>query len=230
MGLWSNTLSLLFLPSLLQGSLPTGGISPLTSPKCILPQGCSSSWTAPPWVPSSGVEPFRMDCSSMDPPQGHKSCQQNLYSSILHRPDAARSLLQHRLTDFLRHPHALVWDPPHPVGGDLLHHRPPLGHPASSWSGPWAAMESQLQFLKYHFPFLLHCPWVQSCFSHISLPSLTPVAITQGFFPFLKRHYLRGTTTVTDGLSIGQWQAQIGTNWTFGKFSAASHRSHPCSC
>lgn len=140
------------------------------------------------------------DCSSMGPPQDHKSCQQTLYSSILHTATGpARSLLQHRLPGFLRHAPVLVWDPPQAVGGDLLHHRPPLRHPTSPWSGPWAAMESQLQCLKHHLLLLLfHCPCLQSCFPHISLPSLTAAAIAQGFFnPFLK-----GITPAVPPLSL----------------------------
>lgn len=227
MGLWSDTLSLLLLPPMLQGSLPTGSSSPRTSPKCFLrpavlhellhlgslPVGWSHSGT---------------DCSSIGPPQHHKCCQQTLYSSILHNGrGSCQEPAMHRLPDFLRHAPVLVWDPPQAVGGNLLHHRPPLGHPASPWSGPWAAMESQLRCLKYHLPLLLPCLVCRAVsLTYSSLLSLQ-FAIAQGFFLFLKRHYARGTTTVTDGLGLGQWQAHLGASWTQGKFSAASHRSHP---
>lgn len=105
MGLWSDTLSLLFLPPLLQGSLPTGGSSPWASPKCILPQGCSSSWTAPAWVPSSGVELFRngllqhgtLSESQILPvkplqlhsPQGHRCCQKPATAQAPKLPQAS---------------------------------------------------------------------------------------------------------------------------------------------
>jgi len=49
--------------------------------------GCSSSQTAPAWVPSTGCSPSGKGCSSMGPPRGHKPCQQTCSSvgSPLHR-------------------------------------------------------------------------------------------------------------------------------------------------
>lgn len=206
MGLWSDTLSLLFLPPLLHGSLPQEAVLQELLQSASFSSGAAvlhellQLGSLPVWCSRSGT-----DCSSMDPPQGHKSCQQTLYSSSLHRATGpARSLLQHRLPDFLRHPSALGWDPPQAVGGDLLHHIALLGHPTSPWSGPRAATESWLPCLKHHFPLLLQCPCLQRCFYHIFslLSSQIAVAVAQVFFPFLKRHYPRGTTTVTDGLGL----------------------------
>ena len=66
----------------------------------VLPTGCSSSQTAPAWVPSMGCSPSGTDCSSVGPPRGHKSCQKTCSSvgSSLHGATGpARSLLQHEL-------------------------------------------------------------------------------------------------------------------------------------
>lgn len=47
-------------------------------------------------------------------------------------------------------------------------------------------------------------------------------------------HYLRGTTAITDELSLGWQQVQLGSGWqwlcqTWGKLVAAFHRNHPSS-
>ncbi|KAK4810725.1 hypothetical protein QYF61_007699 [Mycteria americana] len=74
------------LPLLQHGVPPTGDSPPRTSPMWVLPTGCSSSQTAPAWVPSMGCSPSGTDCSSVGPPQGHRSCQQTCSSvgSSLH--------------------------------------------------------------------------------------------------------------------------------------------------
>jgi len=62
--------------------------------------GCSSSQTAPVWVPSTGCSPSGTGCSSEGPPQDHKPCQQTCSSmgfSLLGFPGPVRSLLQCRL-------------------------------------------------------------------------------------------------------------------------------------
>jgi len=50
----------------------------------------------------------------------------------------------------------------------------------------------------------------------------------------LSQCYPRGTTTVADGLGLGQWQVCLGAGWrwlcvTWGKLLVISHRGHPCS-
>jgi len=66
----------------------------------VLRMGCSSSQTAPAWVPSIGCRPSGTDCSSLGPPWGHKSCQQTCSSlgfSLHGFAGPGRSLLQHGL-------------------------------------------------------------------------------------------------------------------------------------
>jgi len=63
--------------------------------------GCSSSRTAPVWVPSTGCSPSGTGCSSMGPPWHHKPCQQTFSSrgSSLHgSAGPGRSLLQRGLS------------------------------------------------------------------------------------------------------------------------------------
>jgi len=60
--------------------------------------GCSSSQTAPVWVPSKGCSPSGTGCSSVGPPQCYKSCQQTcsgMGSSLQGSTGPARSLLWH---------------------------------------------------------------------------------------------------------------------------------------
>ncbi|KAM9599800.1 uncharacterized protein ACIBXB_003644 [Morphnus guianensis] len=85
------------LPLLQCGVPPTGDSPPRTSPMWVLPMGCSSSRTAPAQVPSTACSPSGAHCSSVGPPQGHKSCQKTCSSvgSSLHASAGpARSLLQ----------------------------------------------------------------------------------------------------------------------------------------
>jgi len=74
-------------PPLLQfGAPPMGDSPPLISPVLVLPTGCSASGTG---------------CSSVDPPRGHKPCQQtcSIMDSAIHRSTGpARSLLQRGLS------------------------------------------------------------------------------------------------------------------------------------
>jgi len=66
----------------------------------VLPTGCSSSQTAPVWVPPTGCSPSGTGCSSVGPSWGHKLCQQTCSSvgSCLHgSAGPGRSLLQRRL-------------------------------------------------------------------------------------------------------------------------------------
>jgi len=63
--------------------------------------GCSSSQTAPAWVPSTGCSPSGTGCSSVGPPRGHTSCQQTssgMGSSLHGSTGPGRSLLQHGLS------------------------------------------------------------------------------------------------------------------------------------
>lgn len=88
-------------------------------------------------------------------------------------------------------------------------------------------------------PYLfLHWPWcLQSCCSHMFSP-LPPGAVV-GLTPFLKICYPRGTTTIANGLGLGQlWVllelACIRGSQPFGaghrgNLLGASHRYHPFS-
>ena len=88
--------------------------------------GCSSSRTAPVWVPSTGCTPSGTGCSSMDPPRGRKPCQKTCpgMDSSLHGPTgSSRSLLQcgspHGVTASFRHPPAPAWGPFHRLQVDI---------------------------------------------------------------------------------------------------------------
>ena len=149
-----------------------------------------------------GCSSSRTGFSSMDPPWGHKSCQQTCSSvgSSLHRSTGpARSLLQH----------SLPTGPQPPSGIHLLWHgvfhglqvyicsTVDLYEPASPWSSPRAIGESLLQHLEHLLRLLLHWSWcLQSCFSPI-FSLLSPAAVTQQLC------YPWGTTTVADMLSLG---------------------------
>jgi len=84
-------------------------------------------------------------------------------------------------------------------------------------------------------PLLVH--WLcclQSCFSHVvSLLPPAAIAVAQQFPP-THLCYHRGSTTITDGFGLGQWQVHLGPgcHWLhrwWGKLLEDSHRNHPCS-
>ncbi|KAK4828209.1 hypothetical protein QYF61_024643 [Mycteria americana] len=88
------------LQTLTMGSLPRETVLHELLQHESFPQAAVLHEPAPAWVPSMGCSPSGTDCSSVGPPQGHKSCQQTCSSvgSSLHGPTGpARSLLQHRL-------------------------------------------------------------------------------------------------------------------------------------
>ena len=124
--------------------------------------GCSSSRTAPVWVPCGVTSPGQKTCSSTGFPQGH---------SLLHMQ-----------------PPALVWGRPRAAGGYLLHRGPPWaagGQPASPWSSPWAAGESLLRCLEHLLPSFTDlgvCRAVSLTCSHSSL-RLPFLSVPETFFP-----------------------------------------------
>ena len=87
--------------ALLQHGLPPmGDSSTWASPMWVLPTGCSFSQTASAWFPSTGCSPSGTECSSVSPPQGHKTCQKTYSSTSFSLPGStgpARSLLWCRL-------------------------------------------------------------------------------------------------------------------------------------
>lgn len=114
------------------------------------------------------------------------------------------------------------WESQLPLDYDLLWHAPqaPLwtsmgcrARPASPWSSPWAAEESQLQQQEQLLPLLLYWPWCLqnslSCIFSLLFPAVLAVAV---FSPCLIC-YSRGTTAVTDGLGLGQRQVHPGAGW-----------------
>jgi len=63
--------------------------------------GCTSSRTAPAWVPYMGCSPSGTGCSCMGPTWGHKPCQKtcsDVDSSLHGSADPARRLLQRGLS------------------------------------------------------------------------------------------------------------------------------------
>lgn len=72
------------------------------------------------------------------------------------------------------------------------------------------AGRSLLQCLEHLLSLLLHWLGVCRAVSHISL-LLSPAAAAMGFFATSQICYPRGA--IADGLSLGQWQIQLGASW-----------------
>jgi len=76
----------------------------------VLPTGYSYSQTAPSWVLSRSGSPSGIGCSSVGPPQGHRSCQQTCSSvgySLHGSTGPGRSLLQRGLPMVSQPPSAI---------------------------------------------------------------------------------------------------------------------------
>jgi len=155
--------------------------------------GCSSSQTAPAWVPSMGCSPSGTGCSSVGPPWGHKSCQQTCFSvgcSLCGSTGPGRSLLQHRFSVVSQPPsgihllqcwvlHGLQVDLCSTVdlqglqGHSLSHHGLLHGPQGNLCSGAWSTSSPSF------FTNLGVCRVISLMYSHSSL-------LLQFFFPFLK--------------------------------------------
>jgi len=166
-----------------------------------------------------GCSPSGSDCSSVGPPQGHKSFQKTcsgIGSSVHGSTSPGRSLLQHGLpTASFEHPPALAWGPPRAASGDLLHHGPPwaagtacltmvclmgcrgtaapaLGtHPPP----PLLTLVSAELFLSI---FSLH---FSDCYSAVVIFPLLKYVITEVLPPLL--------------MGLGQQQLHLGAGWSW---------------
>lgn len=88
------------LPLLHHGVPPMGHSLPGTSPVWVLPKSSSSSRDDPVLIPLTGCSLSRPLCSSVGPPQAHKSCQQNCPAQA-----------SHSFTSSFGHPPALAQGP-----------------------------------------------------------------------------------------------------------------------
>ena len=81
-----HTLSLLLLPPHRLILFQHGSQSSVNFSRVgLFPMGYSFSRTAPAWVFSMGCSPSGTNCSTVGPPQAHKSCQQTCSTVDLHR-------------------------------------------------------------------------------------------------------------------------------------------------
>jgi len=228
----------------------------------------SHSSPAPAWDPTQGrqfstnftsVSPFHrvqyfINCSSVCPLQGHKSCQQTCSSvgfslSLSLSPRVHRSCQEpapaqasHGVTDSYGHPPALAWCPPWAAGGYLLHCGPPWAGRGTAcltmvFSTGCMGISAPAPGAPPHPPSALTLVSAELILtqSHSSLQLQMPLCIWRRFifFPFLTM-VSRRCYHVTDRLGLGQQRVCLGTSWhwlygTWGKLLAASQKSHPCS-
>jgi len=220
----------------------------------------SLSSPAPAWghmSPSHGLQ-FFTSCSSMGPfhgvqsfrngllqhgsPQGHKPCQKTCSSmdSSLHettgpgqepwpssgsQPSSGIPLLHCGVIHQLQVEICSTVDLHGLQGHSLPHYALFHGLHGNLCSSAWStssppsalALVSAELFLSHILTFLSYC-----C-----------MPLCRFFFPS-ELCYHRGSTTVADGLGLGQQRVHLRAGWhwlcqTQWKLLAASHRSHPCS-
>ena len=107
-------------------------------------------------------------------------------------------------------------------GHNLPHHGIYHGLQGKLCFGAWSISSPSF------FTDLGVCRVVSLTSSHFFLMT----AFSPRFFSPSYIRYSRGTTTITDGLGLGQWQVHLGGIWhwlyrTAGKLPAASHITHP---
>jgi len=184
--------------------------------------GCSSSLTAPAWVPSTGCSPSGTGCSSVGPEWGHKSCQQTCSSMgfSLHRSTGpARSLLQHGLPMGSQPPlgiHLLWRGAHHGLQVDIC---PTMGLHGLQWDSlPYHDLLHRLQGKLCSSSWSTSCPrsWSTSrppffpdlgvcrvaSLTYILTPLCCCEMLLQGFFPLLNNVIPEALTPLLVGLAL----------------------------